>query len=122
MELATWKKELINCIHDIANPDELERLWSGKDKSAMWSYDEILDDVLGLYDLDGFLLLKLESSGLTKKQLLALQKFRNSFVGFAERKNSASKDKSDWRVILSDPEWVGVMLLAKKFISKIDRN
>ncbi len=114
MDLAIWRKELLSCIRDISNPDELERLWSGADKSVVWSYDEATSDILDLYELDEFLSLELEKSGLTQKQLLALRRFRDAFVDYSD------KGQSDWRVLLSDSEWINIMSLAKEFISIIE--
>ena len=114
----TWRDELFSEIRTLANPFELNRLWSGVDGRNISSFAEEVEHIFSDYDIDGFLFLDQAHTTLTQEQALALRSFRDAFSKYVERlpipvSSVRSKD------VLIDPAWNAVMQAARNFVEQL---
>src|SRR4051812_3333464 len=79
MELPKWRDELIGIVREIADPVELRGLWLGEYKDRISSYEEIVADFFGTYQIDQFFAHFVNRIGLTQAQADLLRRFSSAF-------------------------------------------
>jgi hypothetical protein len=120
-DIKIWKKELFSEICTIADLEELENLWSGKNKTAISSFSEEVSHVFDDYDIDGLIAKGANEIGLTSDQFNALCRFRDQFLSYINSAPQGNSAHPNYLDVLKDPKWIAVSKAAQEFSVLLDQ-
>jgi hypothetical protein len=118
-DIDIWRNELFDVVCTIANRNELEALWLGRNPSQISSYEEEVAHVFNDYEIDAFLDLDPTVSGATRPQIEALRGFRDTFREFVTHVTHSYGQTPDPRAILADNGWAEVQRRAEIFVRSL---
>lgn len=113
----TWRSELLDEIRTLASNEELRRLWSGKDPTAVSSFAEEVAHVFDDFDIDGFIAAGAAEGNLTEEQFSALRRFRDKFAEYVALHRAHDLGTIGHEAVLADPRWKEVELAAGHFVA-----
>ncbi|MEZ5824988.1 MAG: hypothetical protein R3C97_09670 [Geminicoccaceae bacterium] len=119
MNIDIWRNELFDIIKAISNKDELQMLWYGSNRDMISSYDEDLEHLFGLYNIEKFALLNEHESKINKSQNNLLKTFIKEIDNFEKARKLDPSDFSPDIVLINSSEWKVVMHAAKRFINSL---
>ncbi len=104
-----WKMKILNTIHEIQDAEFQKRVWLEGKGPEVSSWDETMCGLFDDYDIDGFLKLELNESGLSKNQYAELKKLRDELNIYCEQVGETPTVE----YILSDPRWLQIRTAAE---------
>lgn len=122
MDALTWKTELTDELRTFANPDELELLWLSGNSERISSFSEEVAHVFDDLDIDAFLALSPNDTGLSNAQQRYLLDFRNALSAYVDQLKSMKRPRPSDKEILEDLDFKRITALARRFVEEIERN
>lgn len=113
------RNNLFDTIRDIADPEYLDKAWSGNLPGVLSSFEEISAQIYDDFDLEEHIASGARDLRLRDDQFELLCRFHDKYEAFYEHLKAIGTQHPSEKQVLADAEWYKVMAAARAFVQTL---